>query len=87
MQLPFGIKKQGRQSIDTLGCYARDSHEVVDQHACLIQDEELSRIAWSVRDWAQGTGLTVKTGNSAVPNDTIKISSPQQNLIQRFTVK
>jgi 23S rRNA (uracil1939-C5)-methyltransferase len=66
VQLPFGIKKQGNRPIITLGCYARDSHEVVDQHACLIQDEELSRIAWGIRDWAQGTGLTVyneKTGD------------------------
>ena len=67
VQLPFGVKKQGRNgSTITLGCYAIDSHAVVDQHACLIQDEELSRIAWSVRDWAQGTGLTVyneKTGS------------------------
>ena len=59
VQLPFGCKKQGKRSYITLGCYASDSHEVVDQHACLIQDQELSKIAWSIRDWAQGTALTV----------------------------
>ena len=60
VQLPFGVKKQGRRSrAITLGCYANDSHEVVDQHACLIQDEELSRIAWGIRDWAEGAGLSV----------------------------
>jgi 23S rRNA (uracil1939-C5)-methyltransferase len=53
VQLPFGFKKQKGKTSITLGCYANGSHEVVDQHACLIQDEELSRIAWSIRDWAQ----------------------------------
>ncbi|MGA2507413.1 MAG: 23S rRNA (uracil(1939)-C(5))-methyltransferase RlmD [Chitinispirillaceae bacterium] len=56
VQLPFGCKKQGKI---ILGCYAGDSHEVVDQHVCLIQDEELSRIAWSIRDWAREAGLSV----------------------------
>jgi 23S rRNA (uracil1939-C5)-methyltransferase len=65
VQLPFGVKKQGKRQLITLGCYANNTHEVVDQHACLVQDNELSKVAWSVRDWAQGSGLTVyneKTG-------------------------
>jgi 23S rRNA (uracil1939-C5)-methyltransferase len=67
VQLPFGMKRQGKRlSAMTLGCYAINSHEVVDQHQCLVQDKELSNIAWSIREWAQHTGLTVyneKTGD------------------------
>ncbi|MBN2189024.1 MAG: 23S rRNA (uracil(1939)-C(5))-methyltransferase RlmD [Chitinispirillaceae bacterium] len=59
VQLPFGAGKHGKSPLVTLGCYAKDSHKVVDQHACLIQDEELSRIAWGIRSWAQAAGLTV----------------------------
>jgi 23S rRNA (uracil1939-C5)-methyltransferase len=59
VQLPFGVKRAGKRPSLVLGCYANDSHEVVDQYVCLIQDEELSRIAWSVRDWARSAGLSV----------------------------
>jgi 23S rRNA (uracil1939-C5)-methyltransferase len=59
VQLPFGFKRHGRGGIVTLGCYANDSHEVVDQHACLVQDRDLSLAAWAVRDWAQTSRLGV----------------------------
>lgn len=59
VQLPFGMKKRGRTATVTLGCYARDSHEVVDQRVCLVQDKTLSTIAWVVREWAQSSGLSV----------------------------
>ena len=59
VQLPFGRKRQGRTSVITLGCYARDSHEVVDQRVCRIQDKDLSTIAWTVREWAAKSGLSV----------------------------
>ncbi|MBN1127947.1 MAG: 23S rRNA (uracil(1939)-C(5))-methyltransferase RlmD [Chitinispirillaceae bacterium] len=59
VQLPFGLRKQGRSFGITLGCYARDSHEVVDQRVCLVQDRELSTIAWTVRKWAAKCGLSV----------------------------
>lgn len=57
VQLPFGAKKAGRRPRIVLGCFGRDSHDVVDQHECLIQDRELSAVAWAVRDWAAETGL------------------------------
>jgi 23S rRNA (uracil1939-C5)-methyltransferase len=59
VQLPFGTKKQGREVRILLGCYARDSHEVVDQHTCLVQDRDLSAIAWIVREWAGRSGLSI----------------------------
>jgi 23S rRNA (uracil1939-C5)-methyltransferase len=59
VQLPFGMKGQGRNGHVTLGCYAKDTHDVVDQHECVVQDKELSVIAWSLREWAQKTGMTV----------------------------
>jgi len=59
VQLPFGLKGRGRGSTVTLGCYANDSHEVVDQRACLVQASDLSRVAWAVRDWAQNSGMSV----------------------------
>jgi 23S rRNA (uracil1939-C5)-methyltransferase len=59
VQLPFGLIKQGGRATVTLGCYARDTHEVVDQRACLVQDKDLSTIAWTVRAWAAKSGLSV----------------------------
>jgi 23S rRNA (uracil1939-C5)-methyltransferase len=59
VQLPFGVKKQGRTFGITLGCYARDSHEVVDQRVCLVQDRDLSAVAWTVRQWAVQHRLSV----------------------------
>lgn len=49
VQLPFGYK-YGKV---LLGCYEINSHAVIDQYECCIQDEELSQIAWTVRSWAQ----------------------------------
>lgn len=59
VQLPFGYKKHGRGGSITLGCYANNSHEVVDQRVCLVQDKDLSTVAWTIRDWAQSAGLSV----------------------------
>lgn len=59
VQLPFGHKKHGRGGNITLGCYAVNSHEVVDQHVCLVQDTDLSTVAWTIREWAQSAGLSV----------------------------
>jgi 23S rRNA (uracil1939-C5)-methyltransferase len=58
-QLPFGSRGKGRAAAVILGCYARDSHEVVDQRVCLVQDKTLSVIAWAAREWAQSSGLSV----------------------------
>ena len=58
VQLPFGVKRSGRQSHLIVGCYARDSHTIVDQHACPVQDRDLTNIAWAVRDWANASALT-----------------------------
>jgi 23S rRNA (uracil1939-C5)-methyltransferase len=59
VQLPFGIAGKGASFRPTVGCYAVDSHAVVDQHTCLIQDRECSTIAWTIREWAVCTRLTV----------------------------
>ena len=59
VQLPFGTSGKGPSRRPILGCYASDSHTVVDQHTCLIQDRDLSTIAWTIRDWARKTGLPV----------------------------
>lgn len=53
VQLPLGVRWEGRDRIPTLGCYARASHEVVDQTECRIQDPALTRLAHAVRDWAR----------------------------------
>ncbi|MBN1760485.1 MAG: 23S rRNA (uracil(1939)-C(5))-methyltransferase RlmD [Chitinispirillaceae bacterium] len=66
VQLPFGTAGRGSSMKPTVGCYSTDSHHVVDQHACRIQDRDLSTIAWTLRDWAVKTGLPVyneRTGN------------------------
>jgi 23S rRNA (uracil1939-C5)-methyltransferase len=59
VQLPFGIRKEGRRLVPTLGCYARDSHDVVDQSECRIQDPALTRVAQAVREWASREGIPV----------------------------
>ena len=59
VQLPFGYAGRGTTGKPLLGCYATDSHRVVDQHHCLIQERELSIIAWTIRAWADRTGLSV----------------------------
>ena len=59
VQLPFGMVKSGRGHLPTLGCYAVGSHEVVDQKECRIQDQALSKVAWTVRSWATREGIPV----------------------------
>ena len=59
VQLPFGRARAGNRHYPTIGCYAAGSHEVVDQKECLIQDRSLSRLAWTVRDWAGREGIPV----------------------------
>jgi 23S rRNA (uracil1939-C5)-methyltransferase len=56
VQLPFAFAPNGRIA---LGCYAADSHTVVDQKECLVQDRDLSQIAWAIRSWATRHRLTV----------------------------
>lgn len=63
VQLPFGY--EGRSGGLTLGCYAVDSHKVVNQLTCLIQDRDCSTVAWTVRKWARRTGMTVFNERSA----------------------
>ena len=55
VQLPFGW--EGARP--TVGCYAAGSHEVVDQDECLVQDPELSRVVWAVREWAAELGVPI----------------------------
>lgn len=65
VQLPFGYAGGGKTGRPLLGCYANDSHRVVDQKICLIQDKSCSRIAWTIREWARRNRLSVyneKTG-------------------------
>jgi 23S rRNA (uracil1939-C5)-methyltransferase len=59
VQLPFGYTGQGKTGRLLLGCYGTNSHRVVDQRMCLIQDKDCSRIAWTVREWARQTGMSV----------------------------
>ena len=66
VQLPFGTSGKGAVLRPTIGCYAVDSHKVIDQHTCRIQERDLSTIAWTLREWAVRTGLPVyseRTGN------------------------
>lgn len=59
LQLPFGGKQNGKRHNVILGCYETNSHKVIDQSECHIQDHDLSMIAWSIKKWAQDTGLSV----------------------------
>ena len=58
VQLPFGSFGRGRQRRVTLGCYARDSHSVIDQKECIVQDRDLTAVAHAVRRWAQKAGFS-----------------------------
>ena len=58
VQLPFGSKRSGRLSRVIVGCYSRDSHAIVDQHVCPVQDRDLTAIALAMRDWANTEGLS-----------------------------
>ncbi|MBN2038373.1 MAG: 23S rRNA (uracil(1939)-C(5))-methyltransferase RlmD [Chitinispirillaceae bacterium] len=59
VQLPFGGGPKGRAAKVLLGCYGRDSHKVVDQHVCLVQDKDLSLVAWTIREWAVKHHLSI----------------------------
>jgi len=50
--LPFARERSKTGERVLLGCYTAGSHEVVDQHECLVQDPDLSALAWAVRAWA-----------------------------------
>jgi 23S rRNA (uracil1939-C5)-methyltransferase len=66
VQLPFASVNAGKSRRIILGCYAADSHSVINQTECMIQDKELTLVAHAVLDWAVKTGLPVyneKTGN------------------------
>jgi len=52
VQLPFAFRMEGKRQIATLGCFARESHQVIDQMECRIQDPALTRLGMAVRDWA-----------------------------------
>ena len=58
VQLPFGHKKGKYEEILTLGLHARDNSKIIDLKECKIQDETLSAIAWTVRDWAREENFT-----------------------------
>lgn len=53
IQLPFGHKKGKYEEILTLGLHARDYSKIIDLKECKIQNETLSEIAWTIRDWAR----------------------------------
>lgn len=66
VQLPFGIEGNGRSRKCVLGCFSGDSHDVIDQYECMIQDRDCSVVAWCVRDWAIKNSVPVyneATGN------------------------
>ena len=54
VQLPFGTAA-GKT---VLGCFARDSHRVIDQKECYIQDRDLTAVAFAIREWAWKYNLT-----------------------------
>lgn len=56
VQLPFGFdRKQGGV---VLGCFGVDSHLVINQLECVIQEKDLSAIVIGVREWARKAHLT-----------------------------
>lgn len=56
VQLPFGYDKKNGGLV--LGCYIKDSHLVINQTECLIQDKDLTLITSGIRDWAKKAALT-----------------------------
>ena len=75
VQLPFGFAGKGKNGHPLIGCYANDSHRVVDQKLCLIQDGSCSRVAWALRDWARQNRLSVyneKTGTGLLRHALIR---------------
>jgi 23S rRNA (uracil1939-C5)-methyltransferase len=75
VQLPFGTTGKSRNGKTALGCFANDSHDVIDQHECMIQDRDCSIVAWCVRDWAVKNKVPVyneKTGNGFLRHVVIR---------------
>ncbi len=56
VQLPFGFDRKKGGII--LGCYGLDSHLVVNQTGCFIQDRDLTEVAGGIREWARKFHLT-----------------------------
>ncbi len=63
VQLPFSCVKSTRNSV-SLGCYSRDSHNVINQKECYLQDRALTIVAHGLREWAQKAGLTAYNENN-----------------------
>jgi 23S rRNA (uracil1939-C5)-methyltransferase len=64
VQLPFAVEPGEGGSRVLIGCFAAGSHQVVDQSECLVQDPDLSDLAWTIRDWAQVHGLPIYRENT-----------------------
>lgn len=58
VQLPFGTTTGTRGGAPLLGCYANNSHAIVDQQMCLVQNEDCTTVAGVVRAWAKRVGLS-----------------------------
>lgn len=58
VQLPFTSIKAGKTYRVGLGCYAVNSHDVIDQKMCLIQDRSLTVVAHGIREWAKKTRMS-----------------------------
>jgi 23S rRNA (uracil1939-C5)-methyltransferase len=64
VQLPFSIVRSGKKTKIGLGCFAKESHIVVDQKECFIQDKALTIVAYGVREWAGKARMTVYNESS-----------------------
>lgn len=64
VQLPFSIVHSGKKNKIGLGCFAKESHVVVDQKECFIQDKALTVVAYGIREWAEKARLTVYNESS-----------------------
>jgi len=64
VQLPFSIVRSGKNAKIGLGCFAKESHVVVDQKECFIQDKALTIVAYGVREWAEKARMTVYNESS-----------------------
>jgi 23S rRNA (uracil1939-C5)-methyltransferase len=59
VQLPFSTIHSGKKDKIGLGCFARESHIVVDQKECFIQDKALTIVAYGIREWAEKARMTI----------------------------
>ncbi|MCX7727168.1 MAG: hypothetical protein N2053_10020, partial [Chitinispirillaceae bacterium] len=62
IQLPFGRK--GRNIL--IGCYAKDSHKIIDQKMCLLQERDCSKIIKVVREWVEKSGFSIYDENKHI---------------------